>query len=282
MKKKLKKTAGVTLIEILIGIVISVVMMSAMFTSYNVVNSVFQQVTDKAKISQSGRDILGMLLRDVRMAGYKDFGDTIKTSSKHQPILITKSSSFGSSCDRIDIVYGDAIYDKTKPEGKKYTYIRYNITYHCEKSKIIDKKISGGSTAIDAFAIFKTVKKWSVADNDWANPETDLDKDGNLDDTTYSKQKIIDHVQDLIFNAVDENGKLIKPPPSQTQNKDKIYKIKTVDIGLTVRSTQEFFKNNKIRKIFGLNDNARYISKNDKYLRDTIIVTAHARNLGLE
>ena len=38
MKKKLSKIAGVTLIEILIGIVISVVMMAAMFTSYNVVN----------------------------------------------------------------------------------------------------------------------------------------------------------------------------------------------------------------------------------------------------
>ena len=63
MKKKLKNIAGVTLIEILIGIVISVVMMAAMFSSYNAVNSVFQQVTDKAKISQSGRDILGMLLR---------------------------------------------------------------------------------------------------------------------------------------------------------------------------------------------------------------------------
>ena len=41
MKKKLKNIAGVTLIEILIGIVISVVMMGAMFTSYNVVNSTY-------------------------------------------------------------------------------------------------------------------------------------------------------------------------------------------------------------------------------------------------
>ena len=276
MKKKLKNIAGVTLIEILIGIVISVVMMGAMFTSYNVVNSTFQQVSDKAKISQSGRDILGMLLRDVRIAGYKHFGDSIKTSDEHQPILITKSTTFGSTCDKIDIVYGDADYYKNKAEGKRYTYTRYKITYECERSKIIDKKISGGSTPIDAFAIFKTKKKWNVVSNSWDDPTTDGD------DTTYNKQKIIDHVQDLIFNPVDENGKLIKPPPSQTQNKDKIYKIKTVDIGLTVRSTQEFFRNEKIRKIFALNDGARKISKNDRYLRDTIIVTAHARNLGLQ
>ena len=268
MKKKLKNIAGVTLIEILIGIVISTIMMGAMFTSYNAVNSVFSQVTDKAKISQSGRDIIGMLLRDVRMAGYKHFGDTIKTSNEHQPILITKSTIFGSFCDKIDIVYGDADYFEDNDEGKRYTYTRYKITYECDRSKIIDKKISGGSTTIDAFAIFKTKKKWNVVSNSWNDPTTDNDN------TTYDKQKIIDHVQDLIFNAVDENGKLIN------QNKNKI--IKTVDIGLTIRSTQEFFRNEKIRKIFALNDGARKISKNDRYLRDTIIVTAHARNLGLQ
>ena len=37
--KKLSSSAGVTLIEILIGIVISVIMMAAMFTSYNAVNN---------------------------------------------------------------------------------------------------------------------------------------------------------------------------------------------------------------------------------------------------
>ena len=48
MKKKIKNISGVTLIEILIGVVISVVMMAAMFTSYNVVNSTYSQVTDTA------------------------------------------------------------------------------------------------------------------------------------------------------------------------------------------------------------------------------------------
>ena len=53
MKKKLSSTAGVTLIEILIGILISMVMMAAMFTSYTVVNSTYSQVTDKANISSN-------------------------------------------------------------------------------------------------------------------------------------------------------------------------------------------------------------------------------------
>ena len=77
MKKNKKSISGITLIEILIGIVISMIMMGAMFTSYSVVNSSYSQVSDKAKISQSARNLVGMLVRDVRMAGFKYFNDTI-------------------------------------------------------------------------------------------------------------------------------------------------------------------------------------------------------------
>ena len=62
MKKKLSKIAGLTLIEILIAIVISSLMMIAMFTSYTIVNSTYRQVTDRAKISQAGRDLVGQIL----------------------------------------------------------------------------------------------------------------------------------------------------------------------------------------------------------------------------
>ena len=55
MIKKSNSIAGFTLIEILIAVVISSIMMGAMFTSYSVVNSTYQQVTDKAKISQADR-----------------------------------------------------------------------------------------------------------------------------------------------------------------------------------------------------------------------------------
>jgi hypothetical protein len=34
--------------------------------------------------------------------------------------------------------------------------------------------------------------------------------------------------------------------------------------------------------VFALKDSTRNKKKTDKYLRDTIIVTAHARNLGME
>ena len=77
MKKKLIKIQGFTLIEILIAIVITSLMMAAMFTSYTLVNSTYRQVADRAKISQAGRDTVGTMLREIRMAGFKYEGDDI-------------------------------------------------------------------------------------------------------------------------------------------------------------------------------------------------------------
>ena len=85
MKKKLSNIAGLTLIEILIAIVISSLMMAAMFTSYTIVNSTYRQVTDRAKISQSGRDLVGQILREVRMAGFRYINDNIAANDDHNP-----------------------------------------------------------------------------------------------------------------------------------------------------------------------------------------------------
>ncbi len=248
MNKKINTITGVTLIEILIGIVISSIMMGAMYTSYTAVNNTYRQVTDRAKISQAGRDVVGMMVRDIRMAGYKYFNDTIKTHDKHAPIIITKSGDFKTACDKIEIVYGDVFYNKdaTKPEDK-YKYERWKVTYKCKGSTVEDKSKqpdqSGKYPSIRAFAIYKSKERWPDAENatDWLDPATD----GDI--RTYKEEVIVDYVQDLIFNAVDEKGLVIKPPPTTTNaNKDKLFKIKTVDILLNVRSTKEFFKKKKI------------------------------------
>ena len=285
MKKKINSIAGVTLIEILIGILISVIMMAAMFASYTAVNNTYRQVTDKAKISQSGRDIVGMIVRDVRMAGFKYFNDNIQTNDKHAPLIITKATNFRTECDKLEIVYGDVNY---KPSGSpKYTYERFKITYECKPSTIPNKSatpmVSGGFPPIQAFAIFKSKVKWNTLSNDWWNSTMDSDS------RTFENELIVDYVQDLIFNAIDEEGLLINPPPTPSNaKKDYLYKIKTVDIALNVRSTKEFFRKKKTRKFFALGDTARdgegskTKAKNDKFLRETIVVSAHVRNLGLQ
>ena len=284
MKKKFSSIAGVTLIEILIGIIISVVMMAAMFTSYTVVNNSYSQVADRAKISTAGRDVIGMLLRDIRLAGFKYYNDNIPTSNEHAPIIITKSSNFSQACDKIEIVYGTIA---GKPKGDfdkgdlKYEYERYKITYECKRSKIPDKSappLPGNKyPPIDAFAVYKSKVKWNTTGKNWDDGENDNNP------KTYGPSLVTDYISDLVFNAIDDKGLLIKPPPTPINaTKDKLYKIKTIDIALTVRSSKDFFRTSKVRKIFAMTDSSRNIKKTDKFLRDTIVVTAHARNVGYD
>ena len=279
MKKKLSSIAGVTLIEILIGILISVVMMAAMFTSYQVVNNTYSQVADRAKISTAGRDVVGMMLRDIRNAGFKYFNDNIKTSDEHSPIIITKSTNFNSACDKLEIVFGDINYNSSRTP--KYQFERYKVTYECKASKLPDKTavttVGNKLPTIKAFALYKSKLGWNTTSNKWDDPATD----GNP--KTYGEEIVLDYVSDLVFNPIDDKGLLINPPPTPTNtNKDKLYNIKTIDIALTVRSTKPFFRNAKLRKVLAMMDGSRTKSNTDKFFRESIIVTAHARNLGLQ
>jgi type II secretory pathway pseudopilin PulG len=286
MKKRLINIAGFTLVEILIAIVITTLMMAAMFTSYTLVNSTYRQVTDRAKISQAGRDTIGTMLREIRMAGYKYLNDDIAASTEHNPIRIYKGTGFGStgSCDKIEIVYGDVSYDSTASAGNRYTFERYKITYECQPSKKIDDTIAGGTTPITGFAIFKSREKWDTSSTPAAWTSMG-------DSTLYPLEQVLDYVQDLVFIPYDENGKIIASTTATYVPIDnEAYDVRTVEIGLVIRSSKPFFRQDKAgtvaRKIVSIATTSatdtRDIQEADKYLRDTITVTANARNVSLE
>ena len=88
MKNNLSSISGITLVELLIGIVISMIMMGAMFTSYTAINNSYSQVIDKAKISQTGRDVAGMINKDIRLAGFVYFGDNLGNISLYQLVKV--------------------------------------------------------------------------------------------------------------------------------------------------------------------------------------------------
>ena len=138
--KNTKKSLGFTLIEILIGIVISTIMMAAMFTTYNVVNNSYSQVSDVASISRAGRDVVSMMMRDVRMAGFKYYygvfagaeedipaqdylqyvtGDTEATKyESHAPIIIYKDTLNYKEIDGYIAVNKGSGYKGVSPDTK--------------------------------------------------------------------------------------------------------------------------------------------------------------------
>ena len=83
MKKKfINNILGLTLVEILISLVVSSMMMAAMYTTYSIVNSTYGQVVNKAQISRNSRDLVELLIRDIRMAGFKYY---LGTNSLNYP-----------------------------------------------------------------------------------------------------------------------------------------------------------------------------------------------------
>ena len=68
----------------MIGIVITTIMMVIVYTSYSVVNQSYSQVSEKAKISRASRDIVSMLMRDVRMAGFKYYAGSHEILNTHR------------------------------------------------------------------------------------------------------------------------------------------------------------------------------------------------------
>ena len=300
MKKNyLKNILGFTLIEVLVGVVISSVMMGAMYTTYSVVNKSYSQVTDRAKISRSGRDIVEMLMRDVRMAGFKyrlgtntlDFpttsylqfngGDTTIALS-HDPIIIEKNAPLGFSlvggadptpkhsdddkcCDRIHIVYDDFDQnDATQP------YKRYKITYYAGTLS------DGGDKR---YAVYKTVQSW--------RQNLDAESGSWVSDCSecYVGQKIRDHVVDMEFIPLDAAGRKLSPTPKPGTDEAAVanlYKIRAVDVRLTFRSKKEFYRfgasASSPRLVKALGDRTQAFF--DKYLRDSVVVTIHTRNIG--
>ena len=76
MKKKFKN--GFTLTETLVAIVIGMISVAAIFSSYNYFNKTHNVVSEKLAISKSGREALTTIARDLRNAGYININYTKK------------------------------------------------------------------------------------------------------------------------------------------------------------------------------------------------------------
>lgn len=277
---KLKNHSGVTLIEIIIGIVISVVIMGAMYASYTAINNSYSQVTDKAKASQTGRNIMGMMMRDIRQAGFRVFEDNILNDD--EPINVTKNSGGpdaninNNDCDHIRIVYGDASLDVNGDE----VYARYRVTYFCRASDL--RNLNG--VLENTNAIYK--QKEELINGAWVSNTNN----------SYPEQLITDYVDDLIFIVKDVNGEAIDPPPQNdagNANRFRVDDIRAVEIALTTRSRKNFYKNTTTndgsnRRVFeidseeteNLEDDGTEFT--DRFLRETVVLSVNTRNIGLE
>ena len=305
MKKKyLKSIAGLTLVELLIGIVVSSLMMAAMYSTYTIVNNSYNQVVDKAKISRSSRDLVELLIRDIRMSGFKYYlgtnelgypeqsylefvGGTTSIKENHDPIVIvanelghnidgtdptvTKNNAGDLCCDKIHIVFDDFNQnDKLQP------YKRYKLTYYA-------LPVSDSDDSNQRYAVYKSKISWKQQrDSETASWPTEGDWVSDCTEC-YHEQLVKDYVEDMEFIALDQEGRKLSPDPSPSDYsaRQNLYKIRSVDIRLAFRSENEFFRfearEGNERQLSGF---SRAIKKySDRYLRDSVVVTVYTRNI---
>ena len=334
-KKNSKYIIGLTLIEILIGIAITTIMMAAMYTSYSVVNQSYSKVSEKAKISKSSRDLVSMLMRDIRMAGFTYYvgtyeitkfaedteaagctpGITLPKTSylefdngfdeperSHNPVVIRKNlrrtkdgtSTFlgnsGQCCDQIEIVYED--FDQN---DLAQPFQKYKITYFGQETASEPIKLPDGTDdTITRYGVYKKIENWVQPIVSCDIPEeSTVAWDTKCAQCTPEPVLIRDHIEDMEFIPFDENGRIIKdsvgkfPAPEENGTDDKgriirdrLYDIRGVDIRITFRSKEDFFRAANTRIISGLSGTDA--TNTDKFLRDSVIVSVHTRNIGGE
>ena len=327
IKKYPNNIIGLTLVEIMIGIIITSLMMAAMYTSYTVVNQSYTQVSEKAKISRSSRDLVSMLMRDVRMAGFKYYAGTDQIAKfaedttaacgapgivlpklsylyfengfddstlSHNPIVIRKNTQGAGEttsgnpgeicCDQIQIVYED--FNQNHFNENEQPFKRYRITYFAQRT----------NSTTGTYGVFKRIESYSQPRtgcffSDPAEPSTTKGTWINTcTECTPEDVLVRDHIEDMEFIPIDENGRIVRddagryPAPEIPGIRDRLYDIRGVDIRLTFRSKDFFFKNaaptNKQRVITGLSE--RNTQSTDRYLRDSVIVSVATRNIGGE
>ena len=99
--KKIENKAF-TLIETMVALVIGMIAIGAMYFSYQYFNNAHQSITDRANISELGRNSLSMIAKDLKNAGYKNINYSRSTWDKK---IEVKNNYNGQGADYLRIWY---------------------------------------------------------------------------------------------------------------------------------------------------------------------------------
>ena len=108
----MKKTKAFSLIEALVATVIGAISILAITYSYIFFNNSYQKITDKAKMSASGRSSLQMVAKDLRNAGYKNMNYEATTGQTWDRWIEKIDAHDGTKGDKLRIWYNTSASDR--------------------------------------------------------------------------------------------------------------------------------------------------------------------------
>lgn len=237
------KNKAFTLIETMVALVISMLAIGAMYFAYQYFNNSYESITNRAAMSEAGRNSLSVIAKDLKNAGYKNLN--YSRSAWDRKIEVKNNyNSLG----------GDYLRVWYNPDQSTRTQVEYYIEKTGSQINLVKQSIE--------------------------NPVVDPKK---AYCERYRTQKnckpmiIVENVTDFQVVLRDVNGsELTSVGLSSTDAKANQDKVHTAEIYVTVRSANELYKTNKVTKI--LNHNFS-LQKNDQYHRETFFLSVYLRNL---
>ena len=105
-----------TLVEMLVALAVSSIIIAATFASFELIQKQYKKNIDVAELHTSGRAIMSILEREIRMAGYefRDGNGLMTYGSIIAPIEIKDSGN--KCCDEVTIIY-DEVFDTLNASG---------------------------------------------------------------------------------------------------------------------------------------------------------------------
>ena len=240
--KKIENKAF-TLIETMVALVIGMIAIGAMYFSYQYFNNAHQSITDRAKISELGRNSLSMIAKDLKNAGYKNINYSRSTWNKK---IEVKNNYNGQGADYLRIWYNSD--QSTRLQAEYYT-VKTGDQTNLVKKLIENPQFENRQVYCERSDTQKNCKPLVIVEN-----VTDF-------------QVVLKDINGGELTAVGLSS------ADAIANQDKVH---TAEIYVTVRSANELYKTNKITKM--LNHNFS-LQKNDQYHRETFFLSVYLRNL---
>ena len=175
-----KFTKAFTLVEMLVALAVSSIIVAAAYSSFEMVSSQYKKNMDVIDMHTSGRAVMRIIERDVRMAGfeYRDTDAKKIYGTISNPLAIIDSGN--KCCDEVTVIYDYYDEDTQKAERLKIRYWAeaYSTNKGARHRLYKQKDILGQNKKILAKPILG--KKDVMADY-IEDLQLQLDQDSNLD-----------------------------------------------------------------------------------------------------
>ena len=273
-----------TLVEMLVALAVSAVIISATYASFELIKNQYKRNTDISQLHSSGRAIMQVLEREIRMAGYEfRDGNGVMTYGKIlEPLVITDSGD--SCCDEVTIVY-DEVDDTLNAQGVVTSSQVQRIQTRFWTEAFTSNKRG------DRFRLFK--RRTILGQNNALLPRP----------TVRPREVMADYIEDLQLNYVTNarlyagfNGakviQIINPSTGAITGTiantsqasalaflvNKMGNGTLININIALRSREGYGRNRAVNKQTYHAGNFNFI-RNDQFQRDIFESTVAVRNL---